>query len=110
VISEVFGAWAGVGYLVLAVATAVGGALLVLRPGVTCRALSRPLPGGPASFLVGAALGSVNCPACTGIITGVAVSASAIGSTTYSVVVMAAPPSSPNQAVIGGPAVAPTLP
>lgn len=90
VISEVLGAWSGVGYVLLALATAAGGLLLLLRPNATCRTMSRAPRGGPAAFLVGIALGMVNCPACAGIITGVAVSASVLGSTTYTVAVMLA--------------------
>jgi cytochrome c biogenesis protein CcdA len=90
VISEVLGAWSGVGYVVLAVAAGAGGVLLLWRPTATCRTLSHPPRGTPASFLVGVALGVVNCPACAGIITGVAVSAAAIGNTAYSVLVMVA--------------------
>jgi cytochrome c biogenesis protein CcdA len=90
VISEVLGAWAGVGYVVLAVTVAAGGLFLLVRPNATCRTLVRPPRGGPAAFLVGIALGVVNCPACAGIITGVAVSAAALGSTAYSVLVMVA--------------------
>jgi cytochrome c biogenesis protein CcdA len=90
VMREVLGAWAGVGYVALALVTAAGGLLLLLRPAATCRTLSAPPRGGPAAFLVGIALGMVNCPACAGIITGVAVSASVLGSTPYSVAVMVA--------------------
>lgn len=90
VISEVLGAWSGVGYVALTLAAAGAGLALLLRPGATCRTLVRPPRGGPAAFLAGVALGIVNCPACAGIITGVAVSAAAIGSTTYSVAVMTA--------------------
>lgn len=90
VISEVLGAWSGLGYVALAVSAAGGGLFLLLRPNATCRTLVRAPRGGPAAFLVGVMLGVVNCPACAGIITGVAVSAAALGSTTYSVLVMVA--------------------
>jgi cytochrome c biogenesis protein CcdA len=72
------------------VAAAAGGLFLLVRPSATCRNLVRTPRGGPAAFVVGVALGVVNCPACAGIITGVAVSAAALGSTTYSVLVMVA--------------------
>lgn len=89
-VREVLGAWSGVGYVVLAVGAAAGGALLLARPAASCRVLTRPPTGAPTAFLLGVPLGIVNCPACAGVITGVAVSATALGSTTYSVVVMAA--------------------
>jgi cytochrome c biogenesis protein CcdA len=90
VIREVLGAWAGHGYLALAALAAVGGLLLIVRPAATCRVLARPPSGAPAAFLLGVPLGIVNCPACAGVITGAAVSAGALGSTTYSVAVMTA--------------------
>lgn len=90
VISEVLGAWSGVGYVALAVVAGGGGALLVLRPNATCRVLTRPASGTPAALALGIPLGIVNCPACAGIITGVAVSAGMVGSTLYSVLVMVA--------------------
>jgi hypothetical protein len=90
VVRELFGAWSGVGYLALALAAVVGGLFLFLRPSSTCRVLARPPSGAPAGFLVGVPLGIVNCPACAGVLTGAAVSAGALGSTTYSVAVMTA--------------------
>lgn len=90
VIREVLGAWSGLGYVALAVTAAAWGLFLLLRPEATCRTLVRAPRGGPTAFLVGVALGVVNCPACAGVITGAAVSAAALGSTTYSVLVMVA--------------------
>lgn len=74
----------------LAIVAAAGGLLLLLRRTTSCRVLARPLTGAPAAFLLGVPLGIVNCPACAGVITGVAVSAGVIGSTAYSTLVMAA--------------------
>jgi cytochrome c biogenesis protein CcdA len=90
IIREVLGAWAGIGYLTLAGLATAGGLLMLIRPAATCRVLSRPPSGAPAAFLVGVPLGIVNCPACAGVITGAAVSAGALGSTTYSVAIMTA--------------------
>jgi cytochrome c biogenesis protein CcdA len=90
IVREVFGAWAGIGYLSLAALATAGGLLMLTKPAATCRVLSRPPSGAPAAFLVGVPLGIVNCPACAGVITGAAVSAGALGSTTYSVAVMTA--------------------
>jgi cytochrome c biogenesis protein CcdA len=90
IIREVLGAWAGIGYLTLAGLATAGGLLMLTRPAATCRVLSRPPSGAPAAFLVGVPLGIVNCPACAGVITGAAVSAGALGSTTYSVAIMTA--------------------
>ncbi len=90
VINEVLGAWSGIGYIVLALGAGTGGLLLLLRPTVTCGVLRRPASGTPAALALGVPLGIVNCPACAGIITGVAVSAGMLGSTVYSVLVMVA--------------------
>jgi cytochrome c biogenesis protein CcdA len=89
IVRDVMGAWSGVGYVLLAVLAAAAGLALLLRPAGTCRTLRRPV-GGPALFLLGIPLGIVNCPACAGVITGVAVAAAALGSTAYSVLVMVA--------------------
>jgi cytochrome c-type biogenesis protein len=90
VVTELFGAWAGAGHLVLAVALALAGAALLWRPAGTCRRWTSPWRGGPGAFVLGLVLGVVNCPACAGIITGVAVSAGLGGGVGYRVLVMAA--------------------
>ena len=90
IIREVLGAWSGVGYVVLAVLIGVGGAVMVLRPAASCRVIARPPTGAPGAFLVGVPLALLNCPACAGLITGVAVSSGVLGSTAYSVLIMAA--------------------
>lgn len=90
VVRDVLGAWSGVGYVALAILAAAGGLLLLLRPTISCRTLARPPTGAPAAFLLGVPLGIVNCPACAGVITGVAVSAGVMGNTAYSTLVMVA--------------------
>jgi hypothetical protein len=90
IIREVLGAWTGLAYVGLAVVVGVAGVAMIARPATACRILSRPPSGAPAAFLLGVPLGIVNCPACAGVITGVAVSSGVLGSTAYSVAVMAA--------------------
>jgi cytochrome c biogenesis protein CcdA len=89
VVRDVMGAWSGVGYVVLALLAAAAGIALLVRP-ATCRPLRTTPVGGPAAFALGIPLGIVNCPACAGVITGVAVAGSARGSLLYSVVIMVA--------------------
>jgi cytochrome c biogenesis protein CcdA len=90
VVRDVMGAWSGVGYVFLAVLAAAGGIALLVRPAMSCRVLRTPPVGGPAAFALGIPLGIVNCPACAGVITGVAVAAAAVGNVAYSVLIMTA--------------------
>lgn len=92
VLREGFGAWSGVGYAALALVSIGTGIALLARPGLLCGRLgSRPVERGPVgAFLVGLPLGAVNCPACAGVITGVALAAGATGSTLYAVAAMVA--------------------
>lgn len=90
VIRDQLGAVAGVGYALLAVVAAGAGVALLRRPTATCRRLVSPTLARGGAFGLGALLGLVNCPACAGIITGVAVSAGIGGGTWYRVGVMAA--------------------
>jgi cytochrome c biogenesis protein CcdA len=90
VIRDLMGAWSGVGYVLLAVVAAVGGLALLVRPITSCRVLRTRELGGPGAFALGIPLGVVNCPACAGVITGVAVAAATRGSVAYSVLVMVA--------------------
>jgi cytochrome c biogenesis protein CcdA len=90
VIRDLMGAWSGVGYVLLAVAAAAGGLALLVRPVTSCRVLRTRELGGPGAFALGIPLGIVNCPACAGVITGVAVAAATLGSVVYSVLVMVA--------------------
>lgn len=90
VLRDQLGAVAGVGYALLTVLAAAAGVALLRRPTATCRRLVAPSIGRGGAFGLGALLGLVNCPACAGIITGVAVSAGIGGGTLYRVGVMAA--------------------
>jgi cytochrome c biogenesis protein CcdA len=90
VIRDLMGAWSGVGYVLLAVIAAVGGLALLVRPTTACRVLRTRELGGPGAFVLGIPLGIVNCPACAGVITGVAVAAATRGSVAYSVAIMVA--------------------
>lgn len=86
------GSWTGPLYAGLAVATIAAGALLLARPALLCRAPRGRRPGTThlGGFLVGVPLALANCPACAGIITGVALAASQTGSTAYAVAAMGA--------------------
>jgi cytochrome c biogenesis protein CcdA len=90
VIRDLMGAWSGVGYVLLAAVAAIGGLALLVRPVTSCRVLRSRELGGPGAFALGIPLGIVNCPACAGVITGVAVAAATRGSVAYSVLVMVA--------------------
>lgn len=93
VLREGFGAWSGVGYIVLAVLCIGTGLLLLARPAILCHDLTarvRAERGPVGAFLLGLPLGVVNCPACAGVITGVALAAGATGSVAYAVAAMTA--------------------
>jgi cytochrome c biogenesis protein CcdA len=84
---------AGIAYLVLAALLGVYGAFLLIRPQSFCAFCaghrSRNVTVGGA-FLAGLPAGFVNCPACAGIVTGVAGSSVVLGSPLYSIAVMLA--------------------
>lgn len=85
--------WAGVAYLVLAVVMGGFAVWLWARPDRFCLACAAPprrSRTAKAAFLAGLTGGFVNCPACAGIITGIAGSAATIGNPLYSGAVMAA--------------------
>lgn len=90
VVRSFLGAWSGVGYVVLAVLLGAAGAWLIARPAAACRLVcSVPRRTGPAAALIGVPLGIVNCPACAGLITGIALAA-APGGRLYAVIILAA--------------------
>jgi cytochrome c biogenesis protein CcdA len=90
VVRDVFARWAGPLYLALAATVAAAGVALLVRPAASCR-VGRRRPMRPATaVLVGLPLGVVNCPACAGVVTGVALAGGAAGDRWYAVVVMAA--------------------
>lgn len=77
-VRDVLGATAGVVLAVLAALAVIGGLVLVVRPLTACRTRRlRPRGSSGAAVAFGALLTAVTCPACAGIVTGVAVSAAA---------------------------------
>ncbi len=90
------GSWTGVVYAGIAVASLVAGGVLLARPALLCRSHAVPgsaghrLRGHVGGFVVGLPVALANCPACAGIITGVALAAVATGSTAYAVAAMVA--------------------
>lgn len=84
--------YAGIGYLILGGALVAIAAFLLLLPASFCAACARSAPRSATvagAFLAGLPAGFVNCPACAGIILGVAASAAELGSGLYSTAVMA---------------------
>lgn len=84
--------YAGIGYLILAAALVAIAAYLLVRPVSFCAACARTVPRSSTvagAFLAGLPAGFVNCPACAGIILGVAASATELGSGLYSTAIMA---------------------
>lgn len=77
-VRDVLGAGAGVALALLAVLALLGGGTLLWRPGAACRIASHAPRGASAGGVaLGAVLSAVTCPACAGIVTGVAVTAAA---------------------------------
>jgi cytochrome c biogenesis protein CcdA len=77
-VRDVLGASAGIVLAVLAVLAVGGGIVLVVRPLAACRTrMQRPRGSSGAAVLLGVLLSAVTCPACAGVVTGVAVSAAA---------------------------------
>lgn len=75
-VRDVLGATAGVVLAVLAVLAVVSGLVLVARPLAACHTrLRRPRGSSGAAVALGVLLSAVTCPACAGVVTGVAVSA-----------------------------------
>ncbi|MGH9195883.1 MAG: hypothetical protein ACRD1T_09100 [Acidimicrobiia bacterium] len=92
VTEQVLRPYAGVGYLVLGGVLVVIATFLLVRPASFCAACARPSRRSPTvavACLAGIPAGFVNCPACSGIILGVAASAAELGSGLYSAVIMA---------------------
>lgn len=90
-VESVFKPWAGWGYLVIGIILAVFGGALLLRPSAFCLACAKPAKRNPTlmgAFVAGIPAGFVNCPACAGIVTGVAAASAMIGNPLYSTAVM----------------------
>lgn len=84
--------YAGIGYLILGGTLAAIAAFLLIRPASFCAACARSATRSSTlagAFLAGIPAGFVNCPACSGVILGVAASAAELGSGLYSTAVMA---------------------
>lgn len=85
--------YAGIGYLVLGVLIAGFALFLLLRPSSFCSACALPARKNATmlgAFFAGIPAGLVNCPACSGVVIGVAASAATFGNAIYSTVVMLA--------------------
>ena len=85
--------YSGIGYLILGILISGFALFLLLRPSAFCAACAMPTRRNSTmagAFLAGIPAGVVNCPACAGIVIGVAASAAALGNTVYSSLVMLA--------------------
>lgn len=85
--------YAGPGYVVLGLLLVVLAGFLLLRPKIFCTACALPAKRNPTilgAFLAGIPGGFVNCPACAGIVLGIAASAARVGNPLYSGTVMLA--------------------
>lgn len=85
--------YAGIGYAVLGLILLALGAFVLTRPTSFCSACALPLRRNPTvfgAFLAGIPGGFVNCPACAGIVLGVASSSATLGNPLYSGAVMLA--------------------
>lgn len=85
--------YAGIGYLILGTLISAFALFLLVRPSAFCAACAMPTRRSVTAlgaFLAGIPAGLVNCPACAGVVIGVAASAAAFGNTIYSALVMLA--------------------
>lgn len=84
--------YAGIGYLVLGTALLAMGAWLLFKPDSFCTACTsgskRRFATLGAAFAAGVPAGFVNCPACSGVVLGIATSSAELGSGLYSTAVM----------------------
>lgn len=89
VVRGVLGAGAGALYVVLAVLAVAAGTVLIRRPALACRARRRrPRLGRGADVVLGISLAAVTCPACAGIVTGVALIGATAGGVPVAVLAM----------------------
>lgn len=85
--------YSGIGYVVLGGALVLLAAYLLARPSRFCTSCALPAKRSPTmvgAFVAGIPGGFVNCPACAGIILGIAAAAATFGNAVYSAAVMAA--------------------
>ncbi|MGH2759291.1 MAG: cytochrome c biogenesis protein CcdA, partial [Actinomycetota bacterium] len=83
--------YSGIGYLVLGVVLVAIAAFVLTRPSAFCAACELPARRSPThigAFFAGIPAGLVNCPACAGIVLGIAASAATFGNPFYSAAVM----------------------
>jgi cytochrome c biogenesis protein CcdA len=85
--------YSGIGYLILGILISAFALFLLFRPSAFCSACAMPAKRNATvlgAFIAGIPAGLVNCPACAGVVIGVAASAAAFGNAVYSSVVMLA--------------------
>lgn len=92
-IEEFLRSYAGIGYLILGLALSGLALLLLVKPNAFCAACAMPVRKNTTmlgAFVAGIPAGFVNCPACAGVVLGVAASAAELGNAFYSGTVMLA--------------------
>lgn len=85
--------YSGIAYVVLGAALVAVAAYVLTRPSQFCTSCALPAKRNPTvlgAFIAGIPGGFVNCPACAGIILGIAAAAATLGNPLYSAAVMAA--------------------
>ncbi len=83
--------YSGIGYVVLGVALIGIGGFLLARQKAFCSACALPTRKNPTllgAFVAGIPGGFVNCPACAGIVLGIAAASATVGNPAYSAAVM----------------------
>lgn len=92
-IEEFLRSYAGIGYLILGLALSGLALFLLVKPNAFCSACAMPTKKNTTmlgAFLAGIPAGFVNCPACAGVVLGVAASAAELGNPLYGGTVMLA--------------------
>lgn len=83
--------YSGIGYVLIGLVLIGLGAFLLVRQRSFCSACALPARKSPTllgAFLAGIPGGFVNCPACAGIVLGIAAASATVGSPAYSASVM----------------------
>lgn len=83
--------YSGIGYVVLGIVLIGIGGFLLARQKTFCSACALPTRRNPTllgAFLAGIPGGFVNCPACAGIVLGIAAASATVGNPAYSAAVM----------------------
>lgn len=92
-IEEFLRSYAGIGYLILGLALSGLALFLLVKPNAFCAACAMPVMKNTTmlgAFVAGIPAGFVNCPACAGVVLGVAASSAELGNPLYSGSVMLA--------------------